>query len=310
MINFVVGTGFLSVPYAFYHAGVVSGAITLIILSFISWNTANWVVETMARAQALENWKQRILEAREVDNIGERHDLEKPNFEIRMDRKFELAELCEIFFGVWTKYLYMIILVIIMLMACWSCTTVAGSAWATNIPFDFGTLSQCPDGAFKDHLFPEHPGCQSAYRFCVLIYAVIVIPLSLLELADQKYLQVLLGLLRFFTVACIVVYCLAKLITDPQGNSSSTDEKYDYGHELFKFNYGGWLLSVPVLAYGQILHMGIPSLTQPIKAKKWLRAFFAAVFTCTTLLYTSLGLLVSLWFKGNVQETCTLNFVS
>ena len=51
MINFVVGTGFLSVPYAFYHAGVVSGAVTLIFLSFISWNTANWVVETMARAQ-------------------------------------------------------------------------------------------------------------------------------------------------------------------------------------------------------------------------------------------------------------------
>ena len=51
MINFVVGTGFLSIPYAFYHAGVVSGAITLIVLSFISWNTANWVVETMARAQ-------------------------------------------------------------------------------------------------------------------------------------------------------------------------------------------------------------------------------------------------------------------
>ena len=51
MINFVVGTGFLSVPYAFFHAGVLSGAITLIVLSFISWNTANWVVETMARAQ-------------------------------------------------------------------------------------------------------------------------------------------------------------------------------------------------------------------------------------------------------------------
>lgn len=51
MINFVVGTGFLSIPYAFYNAGVISGAITLIVLSFISWNTANWVVETMARAQ-------------------------------------------------------------------------------------------------------------------------------------------------------------------------------------------------------------------------------------------------------------------
>ena len=56
MINFVVGTGFLSVPYAFYHAGVVSGAVTLIVLSFISWNTANWVVETMARAQVSIDW--------------------------------------------------------------------------------------------------------------------------------------------------------------------------------------------------------------------------------------------------------------
>ena len=111
-----------------------------------------------------------------------------------------------------------------------------------------------------------------------------------------------------------MLYCLAKLITHPQGNSgvspNSTDEKYDYGHELFKFNYSGWLLSVPVLAYGQILHMGIPSLTQPVKAKRWLRAFFAAVFTCTTILYLSLGLLVSLWFKADVQETCTLNFAS
>jgi len=236
-----------------------------------------------------------------------------PDFTIRMDRKFELAELCQLFYGIPVKYLYMIILSIILLMACWSCATVAGSAWSTNIPFNFGSLEQCPDGAFKGHIFPVHPhGCINAYRFCVMIFALIVIPLSLLELTDQKYLQVLLGLMRFFTVICIVVFCVTKLITDPHGNAGHkyNNTNYDYGHELFKFDYSGWLLSVPVLAYGQILHMGIPSLTQPVRAKKRLRAFFAAVFTCTTLLYTSLGLLVSLWFKGYVQETCTLNFVS
>ena len=237
----------------------------------------------------------------------------RPDFTIRMDRKFELAELCQIFYGVPIKYLYMIILSIILLMACWSCATVAGTAWSTNIPFNFGSLEQCPDGAFKGHIFPKHHhGCIDAYRFCVMIFALIVIPLSLLELTDQKYLQVLLGLMRFFTVICIVVFCIAKLITDPHGNAGHkyNNTNYDYGHELFKFDYSGWLLSVPVLAYGQILHMGIPSLTQPVRAKQRLRAFFAAVFTCTTLLYTSLGLLVSLWFKGYVQETCTLSFVS
>lgn len=50
-INFIVGTGFLSVPYGFYRAGTLTAAITLLVLSFISWNSANWIVETMSRAQ-------------------------------------------------------------------------------------------------------------------------------------------------------------------------------------------------------------------------------------------------------------------
>lgn len=50
-INFIVGTGFLSVPYAFYRAGTLTATLTLLVLSVISWNTANWIIETMARAQ-------------------------------------------------------------------------------------------------------------------------------------------------------------------------------------------------------------------------------------------------------------------
>ena len=50
-INFIVGTGFLGVPYGFYRAGTISATITLLVLSFISWNSANWIVETMSRAQ-------------------------------------------------------------------------------------------------------------------------------------------------------------------------------------------------------------------------------------------------------------------
>ena len=50
-INYIVGTGFLSVPYAFYRAGALTASITLLVLSFISWNSANWIVETMSRSQ-------------------------------------------------------------------------------------------------------------------------------------------------------------------------------------------------------------------------------------------------------------------
>jgi len=52
-INFIVGTGFLGIPYGFYQAGTLTSSITLLALSFISWNSANWVVETMARSRVM-----------------------------------------------------------------------------------------------------------------------------------------------------------------------------------------------------------------------------------------------------------------
>ena len=57
MVNFVLGTGFLSIPYAFYHTGIVAGAVTLVVISFISWNCAVWELEVMARAQVSASLK-------------------------------------------------------------------------------------------------------------------------------------------------------------------------------------------------------------------------------------------------------------
>ena len=51
LINYVVGTGFLGLPFAFYFGGVLAGIFTLMAVSFLSYNTANWTLEAMARAQ-------------------------------------------------------------------------------------------------------------------------------------------------------------------------------------------------------------------------------------------------------------------
>ena len=51
VINFILGTGFLGIPFSFYHAGLIAGVVTLGIISFVAWNTASWEVEVMARAQ-------------------------------------------------------------------------------------------------------------------------------------------------------------------------------------------------------------------------------------------------------------------
>ena len=51
MVNFCLGTGFLGVPFSFFYAGYLASIPTLLLIAFVSWNNAEWEVETMARAQ-------------------------------------------------------------------------------------------------------------------------------------------------------------------------------------------------------------------------------------------------------------------
>ena len=51
MVNFILGTGFLGIPYGFFHGGLIAGLCSLLVVAFIAWLCALWEVETMARAQ-------------------------------------------------------------------------------------------------------------------------------------------------------------------------------------------------------------------------------------------------------------------
>ena len=165
----------------------------------------------------------------------------------------------------------------------------------------------------------------------VFFFAVITVSLSLLDLKEQAILQMILGLLRFATITAIVLYSIVKL---GQGgnectymyNSTDTDTIYmaefvahsnnsirhgfeDLSKIVFRFDPVGWLVSIPVFTYAFILHQGIPALTHPIREKHLLRQMMVAMFGIATVSYLSLGVVVPLWFKANIQETCTLNWV-
>ena len=50
-VNYQLGTGFLGIPFAFFHSGLLAAALTLLVASFVNWIAAIWVLEVMARAQ-------------------------------------------------------------------------------------------------------------------------------------------------------------------------------------------------------------------------------------------------------------------
>lgn len=213
-------------------------------------------------------------------------------------------------------------------LACLSYSTVAGSAWAVNIPLEFGTFEQCNNSNFHEVLFPEVEGCANSYRFCIFLFGIIVIPLSLLSLKEQALIQLLLGLMRFGTLGGIIVYCLYYLvggnviiencenpvphITNYTKNVSYIDiEPVSMTMEEMatRFSFNGWVASIPVFVYAHILHQGIPGLTHPIKQKAWLGVYFHVLFLTIGLFYLALGLVVVLWFRDCINEVCTLNWV-
>ena len=309
--------------------------LCLLLQAIDSWRRDKLRREGQLQSESESEQERLITDSSKDDQDPGNH----PRYEIRLTRKFEPIELCEIFLTQWGKYSYMVIWSINCFLTGWSFTTVAGSAWSTNIPFSGSSFQQCRAEDFLGVVIPENSQCRNAYMLCVLLFAVIVIPLSLLDLKEQAFLHMVLGLLRFATIGLILVYAIVKLglgtnecTFTVKGNSSlfldhnasefdsfSEPENAtwitkfgfsDLSRIVFRFDLKGWLVSIPVLAFAIMLHQAIPSLTHPIREKHLLREFMVAMFGAATLSYLSLGVVVPLWFKANIQETCTLNWVS
>lgn len=246
---------------------------------------------------------------------------QRPEFEITLKRKFEPVELCEIFVGKWFKYVYLVVVVVYCFLASWSFATVAGTAWATNIPYNFGALNICDGSAFQHRVLPQG-GCLYSYYFSIFLFGIIVVTLSLLDLKEQALVQFFLGSLRFITVGIIVVYAIVRLVQegnvcekiahglDPNLFTNFSMHIVSFRDIVVKFDPRGWLTAVPVFTYAFLLHLGIPSLTHPVKQKKYLHWLLTAMFLSAFVCYMSLGLVVPLWLKATVQETVTLNWVS
>ena len=257
-----------------------------------------------------------------------------PDYLISKYRKFEIVELSQIFVGKWFKYAYLLLFTFYSFLGNWSYASVAGSAWSSNIPFNFSGMTKCPDSAFHHHILPPTEGCRDSYYFSLFLFGVIVTFLSILDLKEQVIVQVLLGSARFVTIFAIIIYSLVKLsqpgaddVCDgdyfPLLNETGENHSYfpiygdfnasryfSYEDIVVKFDPKGWIVSVPVFLFAFMLHSGISSLTHPVKQKKYIHWMLTAMFVTALMSFMTLGIIVPLWFKASVQETVTLNWVS
>ena len=191
-------------------------------------------------------------------------------FEV-LTKKIEVPELCQIFFHRYVKYIYLTIQTILFHLTTWTFTTVSASSWATNIPFHYiSSYLTCSDQAFLHNILPGK-GCLYAYYISLTLFGLVVVTLSLLDLKQQAYIQLLFGLMKLVTIAAVVIYSLFHLI---QGGDACWAYESDTNHTLSnielssivaKFDVRGWLQSISVFIFGYVFQTGIPSLIHPVR---------------------------------------------
>ena len=259
-----------------------------------------------------------------------------PDFRVLRTRGFETSELCEIFFNKFGKYIYLITVAGFCVLVAVSFVTVTSSALSANIPLNFGPFTQCSYDAFHNVIIPEEDSCRYSYYFCLMLFGLIVVPLSVMNLKEQAVIQAIFGLLRIVMIAMIVVYCIVKLIeggdicqetlistNNPnQSNATiscsfeeavrnfTTENVIEMRDIIIKFDPIGWLVAIPVLTYSLMLHHSVPSLTHPIGKKKYLWHFILCTYGFLGLCFLCLGVVVPLWFRAETQESVVLNWVS
>ena len=326
-INYLIGTGFLTLPWAFGQGGILLSTITFLFVLTICNISKDYVLSTMARAEAMSRSTDAIDEegatllvksdygSVDSDEASGDHDLnesnhfggdteegslalDRPTFDpldisrkpvddryMVKDRKFEYVELCRIFLGNRGEQGYIICIALSIVAQLWGYTTVFSSAMTQMAPI--------LQDSSRD------------YSIYTILFGSVVVPLTCLDLKEQKTFQLILSGGRLAVIAVMILTCLIASLADEDSTPHfvGTDPG-GAGSQLV--NFSGFYSMFSVLVFAFMMHNALPVLSEPVADKKHLSSIYLYAFLVCAVAFWTLGFTVS-WFFGNgVEQSCNL----
>lgn len=314
-LNYIIGSGFLTLPWAFEEAGVLLGIIILFIFGFFSTISVFFILETMARADKLDHFhglhmkggyfpvdttvhheptsylkndENGRIELNELTTFSSNTVQEHEHGEHHVRRKKEMTELCQLFLGEIGKHIYLGVI----------CVYMYGSLWA------YATVFANSFSAAHENFFGDY-----SYYVFLLLFSCIAIPVSLLEFSEQVFMQVSLAIFR---VIMVLVMVMSIVLAYSSGeNQFQLPEGYDQHHTastLLRCEWGNLYLLMPVAAFAFLFHHSVPALAEPITEKKMLNSVFQTSLLVTLVFYIALGVIISAYFGTNTLSSSNLNW--
>ena len=310
-LNYIIGTGFLTLPWAFYASGDMLATVVLLFVTLLAACSVLMILEAMARAAAVSSESRhhhRVHSHQSYSSIptraganaakeaGKKRQLEGDEdvlWEVG-ERRIEIVELCERFYPSGRSY-FIFILSIYLYGALWAYATVFANALSTTSPL-FGEVY--------------------SYYFYVFIYALVVVPMSCLELSEQVSIQVFYAGCRVAMVVAMlgtVAYAIhetGSTYDEMDLTSTSEHDSHNTSQDTFPdlVKWSGFKIIVPIALYSNIFHHSLPALSEIVADKKQLGMVFLSTLIICFSAYTIIGVTLSSYFGAHILSSSNLNW--
>jgi len=294
-INYVVGTGIFSLPYGFYSSGIVLATICLVISGIFSLLCAWWVLEVLARTEGITT---SVYDLKNNTSFSEEHH---PTNEVTF-RKFDFTRMFDTYYGLKGKIFCQAIMGFYCYGVLWAFTAVFASS-VSSLFFQFIFNETC-----DIYQPPVSMSCHLTYYLCILLFALIVIPLACMDVAEQAYIQVALASYRAIAfIIMITTVIVASFHADPNGQVSN-HQGPPYIAFASPIEWGGFSAIFSSSVVALTFHYCIPDLIVTTRDKvAFKKVITCAIFTIIAL-YFSFGVVCGLFFGKNTQPLVTLNW--
>ena len=193
-LNYIIGSGFLLLPWVFIKAGVGLSILVLALVAGLSILSIAFIVDTDYRADVLLKHGYRQNKSFIIDETSRllridsvsyttMEERSNPSDEVATssdDEEYsanEITDLCYLYLGNIGKNLYMVFLILFIYGALWAYACVYAHTMSTVFTLTFLGMS--------------------AYNSQLALFSVVALPLSLIELTEQVNIQLLLTFCRF-----------------------------------------------------------------------------------------------------------------
>ena len=294
LVNYIIGTGVFGLPFAFQNAGIGLSLIVLVFFYSISLITSMWVLENMARSSG-------VMEA-----YRKSRKAEKPHNELEFE-VYNYSRMSCIFFGRAGKIASIIFVSFFSYGSLWAYTSVFSSS-VTMIMWKYplASFGECSNDMAEWGLFDK---CHSTYLVGIVVFAIIVVPLSLIGVSEQAILQNILTCWRFFCFGLMALTCIIHIIyTSINGEYNPIPDGTSVGKWLFNFAGFGTLFSSCSVALS--CHQNLPDCMTPTQPKKHLKKILITGISISSFIYVVIGFSSMLCFGSNTKTPVTHNWLS